>query len=517
MPGYTQLASAQMMQGNLVAGPNGTREVDYFSGFAARLELLSGWLAESWEFPDDETIIYHLNKGVRYHDKPPVNGRELIADDVVWWLDTCFNTPKLYFNTLYPPGSGMAPTSFKALDKYTVEVKVPAALQGMLFLEMGAGHAYIYPPEIWTEYGGVGDDWEKVISLGPFILSDYIVDSVATYERNPNYFEFDPTLPENRLPYAGKLRELIIMDASSRLAAFRTGRIDYMRMLTLDDAQLLLKQCPDMESAKFIDPVFNPNTVAGRIDAPPFDDIRVRQAMNLAVNQQEILDEYFSGDGELYEWPYPSIKSFQPFHTPPEELPEEVTMLYTYNPDKARQLLADAGYPEGFKTRCIASNIPTTIDYLSLIKAYLADVNIDMEIVPLEAGAFTGYYFGRNQKAGEMLCTTAIVAPDTPLALNPIVPFNYAFIDDPYYDRVFEAQGREIVFNPNYWAQIIKEMNVYQLASAWGIWNPMPYTYNLWWPWVKEYYGMSLIAWARTHEFIKMIWVDQALKKSMGY
>lgn len=163
--------------------------------------------------------------------------------------------------------------------------------------------------------------------------------------------------------------------------------------------------------------------------------------MNLAVNQQEILDEYFSGDGQLYARPYPDIKTFAPFHTPPEELPEEVIMLYTYNPEKAKELLLDAGYPDGFKTKCIVSNNPSSIDYLSMIKACLAEINIDMEIVPLEAGAFTGYYFGKNQKPGEMLCTTAIVAPDTPLALNPIVPFNYK---DPYYDRVFEAQGREI-------------------------------------------------------------------------
>ncbi len=192
-------------------------------------------------------------------------------------------------------------------------------------------------------------------------------------------------------------------------------------------------------------------------------------------------------------------------------------MLYSYDVEKARQLMTEAGYPDGFKTKIVCAGVPSTVDYLSIIVAYLQEIDIELEIVPMESSAFTGYLFGKNQKPGEMMCSTAVLAPDTPLAVNPVVPFNFAFIKDPYYNRIFEAQGRAIVTDPTYWAQIIKEMNVYQLASAWGIWKPMPYTYNLWWPWVEGYHGMTMTGWARESEFNKMLWVDTELKKALGY
>ena len=476
--GHMQLTSNELMQGNYVIGPHGTEDVDWLAGFAARYDVETGELAESWEVPDEETIIFHIRKGVHYHDKPPVNGRELIAEDVAWWMDAQYNVVGLWQNLAYPPQSGMAPTSFKALDKYTVEIKVPAEYLGLQLLEIG-DNAYTNPPECWTEYGGWGDDWTKIIGTGPFILTDYVADSSATYKKNPNYFEYDPVLIEYRLPYIDTYKELIITDPSTQLAAFRTGKIDYIRGLGHDDAQLLLKQFPDMDYRKKVEACMASNIVAGRTDAPPFDDIRVRQAMNLAVNQQEILDEYFSGDADMYGWPFPDVKIFKPYYTQPEDLPEEVTILFDYDPERARQLLAEAGYPDGFQTKCLTPNSPAAIDYLSLIEGYLAEVNIDMAIEPLESGSFTGVQMGRHQEAGEMMNAMAIYAPDQPLAIKPGYPFNFGWVEDPYYEELFLVTGRDIISDTKNFQKVVKEACVHMLASSWGIWRPIAYTYNI--------------------------------------
>ncbi len=510
MVGHMQLTSNELIGGKWTVGPQGTGEVDWLYGHCARIELEAGELAESWELPDDETIIYNLKKGIRYHDKPPVNGRELVAEDVAWWLEQQYWHEGLWQNVAFKPEQ--RPTSFKALDKYTVEVKVPPEWQGIALTEMG-DNAYVNPPECWTEYGGWGSDWEKVIGTGPFIMVDYLPDSVVSYVRNPNYFEHDPIHPDNQWPYIEKYKELIISDASTRLAAFRTGKVDYINDLGYDDAKLLLDRIPELGYSKR----FSWHQIpAGRIDAPPFNDLRVRQAMNLAVNNQEIIDEFYSGDGEIHAVPFPPNPTYEPYYTPLEELPEEVKMLFTYDVEKAKQLMAEAGYPEGFKTR-ILCRVPE-VDLMSLLREYLLAIGIDMEIVPLESGAHQSIRVGKQQKAGEMMNGTIVWAPDQPLSTKAGGQHeNHAWVDDPYYDNLMTVIGRDIIKDPANFQKTVKEAVVYMLASAWGIWIPRQYKWNLYWPWMKNYYGITSVGWYGAWDQLKIVWVDQDLKKSMGY
>jgi len=82
--GHMMFTHNEYIQGDWTKGPNGSGETDWEIGFLGRVELLTGELAESWEMPDSTTIILHLREGVRYHNRPPVNGRELTAEDAAW-------------------------------------------------------------------------------------------------------------------------------------------------------------------------------------------------------------------------------------------------------------------------------------------------------------------------------------------------------------------------------------------------------------------------------------------------
>ena len=415
----------------------------------------------------------------------------------------------------YPPGNPGRPTSWKALDRYTVEVKVPAESQAIMLLEIG-DNLYTNPPECWTEGDG-WQDWTEVIGSGPFMLSDYVVGSTVTYTRHPKYFEYDPMHPENRLPYIDTLKLLIIPDRSSLLAAFRTGQVDVLRgfgSASIEEAEEVMARCPDVQWSTRLT---NGSIAAGRQDKPelPFHDLRVRQAMNLAVDQQEILDDYLQGKGVLYGYPYLPTRGYEKFYTPMEEMPEEVQMLFTHDPEKAKQLLTEAGYPDGFQTTIYCSS--AAADELSMLKAYLADVNIDLEIQPMEVGAWFGMWAARSYEEMFYGPLTGLWAPFEQLCTKKGMYSNIAYIDDPYYEEVAEVIGRDMVKDPDNYFKTMKEDGVYQLASAWGIWFPARYQYNMWWPWLQNYHGVNWGGWANTEDLYKYFWIDTQMKREMGY
>jgi len=513
--GHMMYTSSELMQGDWTKGPAGTGESLYDWGFLGDITLESGELCESWEIPDDETIIYNLRRGIYYHDKPPANGRELTAEDVVWNIDYQFNYEGCWQAMSYPPGNPGRPTSWKALDRYTVEVKVPAESQAIMLLEIG-DNLYTNPPECWTEGDG-WQDWTEVIGSGPFILSDYVVGSTVTYTRHPKYFEYDPLHPENRLPYIDTLKLLIIPDRSSLLAAFRTGQLDVLRgfgSASIEEAEDVMVRCPDVQWSTRLT---NGSIAAGRMDKPelPFHDLRVRQAMNLAVDQQEILDDYLGGKGVLIGYPYLPTAGYEKFYTPMEEMPEEVQMLFTHDVEKAKELLTEAGYPNGFSTTIYCSS--AAADELSLLKAYLDDVDIDLDIQPMEGGAWFGMWAARAYEEMFYGPLTGLWAPFEQLCTKVGMYSNIAYIDDPYYEEVAKVIGRDMVKDPDNYFKTMKEDGIYQLASAWGIWFPARYQYNMWWPWLQNTYGVNWGGWANTEDLYKYFWIDSKMKREMGY
>jgi len=445
--GHMQYTSNELVQGDWSKGPHGTHETNHDWGFLGDISLLSGELCESWEFPDDETIIYNIREGIHYQDRAPANGREMTADDVVWNIDYQFNIEGCWQAMSYPPGNSRRPISWKALDRYTVEVKVPAAAQSIMFLEIG-DNLYTNPPECWTEGDG-WQDWSEVVGSGPFVLDDYVVGSTITYTKHPKYFEYDPLNPSYRMPYIDTLKLMIIPDRSSLLAAFRTGQVDVLRgfgSATIEEAEDVISRCPDVQ---YTTRLTNTSIAAGRQDKMdlPFHDLRVRQAMNLAVNQQEILDDYLNGQGAMLGYPYLPTPEYSKFYTPLEDMPEEVKMLFTYDPVKAKQLLTDAGYPNGFKTKIQCSSADG--DVVSLIKAYLDDVGIDMEIETMEAGAWFGMWAARSYDEIFYGPLTGLWAPFEQLTTKVGMYSNIAYLDDPYYETVGEVIGRDMVKNPD--------------------------------------------------------------------
>ena len=91
-------------------------------------------------------------------------------------------------------------------------------------------HSDIYPPEVIEEHGDA-KDWRTIVGTGPFMLTDYVLDSSITFKKNPDYWRNDPKYPENRIPYIDEMRMLIFPELATRMAALRTGKVDWVGVL----------------------------------------------------------------------------------------------------------------------------------------------------------------------------------------------------------------------------------------------------------------------------------------------
>ncbi len=157
------ITNEPLLAGDWAKGPAGTGETDWLYNHLGQTKLLGGQLAESYELTAPDTMIWHIRKGVKWWDKPPANGREFTADDVVWNLTTQWANPGGNFAVFFPAPEEKL-LSAKALDRYSVEIKFNPGKQGIQILETGA-RAYMMLPEL-HENGQDQKDWKNALGTG---------------------------------------------------------------------------------------------------------------------------------------------------------------------------------------------------------------------------------------------------------------------------------------------------------------------------------------------------------------
>jgi peptide/nickel transport system substrate-binding protein len=240
-------------------------------------------------------------------------------------------------------------------------------------------------------------DWHNALGTGPFMIKDYVPGSAITMVKNPDYWQTNPVGPGkgDKLPYLDGMTIYIIPDTYTQQASFRTGKLDALPGILWEDWQNLLNTMPYKPS--YVQTYGDNPIPQGREDKKlPFNDLRVRQAMNLAVDKQSLVKDYYQGHAALLGWPYYDTPAFKDLYTPLDQMPADVQELVKGgNVPKAKQLLADAGFPNGFKTS-IYSMTAQQSDFLSIIKAQLAQVNIDMQIKQIDPGVFFSMERGRT-------------------------------------------------------------------------------------------------------------------------
>jgi len=496
-----------------------------FTSFNVPLSCCKGMLAESWEMPDLRTYIFHIRKGVHFHDKPPVNGRELDAYDVEFAYQRLHGMGSeesgLTERSVIATGQTdwQALESVEATDKWTVVFKLKTDQPRFEeFFVASAVNDYIYPPEVVQQYGDL-TDWRNACGSGAFMLTDYVAASSMTFTKNPNYWGYDERHPEYQLPYADEVKILIIPDLSTRLSALRSGKIDTLGVgvgglggigITWEDREQLERSNPELQwlglytSCQALNPLWN---------VKPFSDIRVRKAMQMAMDNETIARTYYGGFAD----PFPSFlnRGLGYVFTPLEEYPEDVQEGYTYNPEKARALLAEAGYPDGFKTTLtLSSSYP--IDHFELIKNYLLDIGIDMEIKVLEPSSYTAALYA-SPRAYE-ICASAgqgvtIGFIDMISWRMKPASWNFGDVDDPELVRRVDAIKAQPDASKR--ADMEKEALMYVNSQFYVIGTPIRLLGTCWQPWIKGYRAENQLGGQNLGFIWARVWVDRDLKYEM--
>ena len=317
-----------------------------FNGPYVPLFTYTGELAESWETPDPLTYIFHIRQGVHWHDKAPVNGRELTADDVVYTYQRLTAQGDFTERPARRSAAVDLPwQSIEATDKYTVAMKLTEPSLSALEAIIGDPLFWILPPEVIEQYGDY-TDWQNTVGTGPIMLTDYVEGVSKTYTKNPDYWGYDPKYSENRLPYIDELRALHMSEEATRISALRSGKIDMIRLAggeikSIDVVQSLQRTDPGITIWPFFQ---RADAFSLNIRNAPFDDIRVRHALQMALDLETINDAYYGG---FAQWQPPRYIGAKGYYIEWDEWPSELKQYYTYDPEGAERLLDEAGYPRG--------------------------------------------------------------------------------------------------------------------------------------------------------------------------
>jgi peptide/nickel transport system substrate-binding protein len=430
-------------------------------------------LAERWEEPDDTTYIFYLRKGVKWHNKPPVNGREVVAEDVKFTYDRFLTEKGNPERQLLESVNRV-----EVVDRYTVKFVLNEPFVWLLDILANAMCMWVIAPEVAEKYG----DFKKVetaIGTGPFILENYEPNVKTIFRRNPDYFR-------QGLPYVDGVEWLVVQDESTGLAMYRTGQLD-----TGPGANWSVRQ-PDLEALKKSHPNLvyqdiqstTQTTIWMRTDKSPFNDVRVRRAISHAIDRQAMIEAVWvrgtpsSGVAPgLAEWSLPI-----------DQLGDGA-QYYRYDPKEAKRLLADAGYPKGFKTTLTATGGygRDLLDAVQMVLHDLKAVGIEAELKLQEYGAYQATT-GQGKFEGLAMGPYGVgLEPDSALygPYTPDRPRNRGHVNDPKLAAMVQDQRR--IKDLDARRQLIYDIQRYTAEQQYYIYLSSQVITSSWQPYMKNY------------------------------
>ncbi|MFQ5933464.1 MAG: ABC transporter substrate-binding protein, partial [Dehalococcoidia bacterium] len=463
-------------------------------------------LAESWDVSDDGlTVTFHLRQGVNWPNLPPLNGREVVADDVVFSYDRYMAEGSPHRDVLAPVESIEAP------DNYTVVFHLSRPWPSLL--PYTAYHYFVIEaPEVLEEFGTL-ETAESVIGAGPWMLVEHDLGVSQYYERNSDYYRGPNGITGESLPYIDAIEVLFIFDPAARVAMYRDGELDVGPSLYYwgwwtgypEDLAALEDRPELIEDFRAV--VENFTTEVGlipRLDEFPFQSQKVRQAISMSLDRSYGL-WYDGASVETRE-----LTVTHPWFVPLDQLGEGATYYPVDaegNPavdlagaqtllNQGLQELIDQGLaPAGFQ---VGDRIEIPIylhqfedifpDAASVFQADLAQIGIDLDLRVLEYGAMQDTVWSQWDFEGMAFDWMWAGYPD-PIDFfynnfYPGVSRNYQGIDDPELTVLLD----QLIATTDVEAQRALVEELQQVLAVKQYWFAFPnwISYNVFPPWLKN-------------------------------
>lgn len=333
-------------------------------------------LAKSWEISDDGLeYTFELRQGVTFH-----NGTEFNAEDVKWTMDQAI-IPGSY------SGSKWAPyiEGTEIIDDYTVKITLKQPWYDFINLLAFEEDLDILSREAVEKWG---DDYgyKAAVGTGPFKFDHWNRGEELVLVRNEDYWGAG----EEDLPYLDKIVYRAVLEDSVKVIQLTTGNADAIFSVPFTEVDTL--RADDAIVVESV-PGGTIHYIAMVSDKPPFDDVHVRRALNYAVDKQAIVDSIFAGHATVANGIFP----------PSLFVSDNDTVYYPYDPERAKELLAEAGYTEDnpLSFLMLTSNASLYQDEAVLIQAQLKEIGVEAEIQPLEKAALSTYLTGSAPDAEE--------------------------------------------------------------------------------------------------------------------
>jgi peptide/nickel transport system substrate-binding protein len=356
-----------------------------------RTPVIRKTLVAEWQMQNPSTWIFKLRQGVRFHNRPPVNGRELVAEDVKYSYEL------LKDKAQYSTRAALVKT-ITVLDKYTVRFDLSMPDPKFHLNIVDSLSPVIVPREAVEAPGGLA---ENPIGTGAFMLKEFSPGDGALLVKNPDYHLKDKD--GRPLPYVDAVRLYFTRDAATETALFRSKQIDVMRVSTLDQLYALMKTAPDLTLYRVPSFGWGDYGMSMALDKAPFSDVRVRQALSMAINRDIVAEVINKGDAALYG-PFPWALAGYTKRT--DYSYANLGPNYQYNPKEAKRLLAAAGYPSGFDLEIEWAEFQgwTYGEFVQLAARFFQDVGIRVKLKQLETSTWLAKNTG-VQPFTQMLAT----------------------------------------------------------------------------------------------------------------
>ncbi|WP_353120300.1 ABC transporter substrate-binding protein [Nitratidesulfovibrio sp.] len=314
-------------------------------------------LAQSWKMLDDKVSYeFKLKPGVKFH-----NGETMTADDVVFSFKRALSPAGVAIKSF-----SMYLADAKKIDDHTVVLRAVSPMGETFLGSLSHPWASIFSKKAVEASGP--DYGQHPVGTGKFRLKELVPGDRVVLERFDGYHGTK-----------ARVRNLVfrsIIEATSRTIELESGAVDTIMDVAPVDVSRI-KDNPALEVVSV--PSSRSYHIGFNLKKAPFDNRKVREAVNMALNRPGIIKVVFRGQAEAARGPVPSTITYNKFGNSPET---------PYDPAAARKLLQEAGFPKGFKTALL---IPDRTDYLGIatvVQNNLREIGIDMEVKVIESGSF---------------------------------------------------------------------------------------------------------------------------------